>query len=41
VDFRRKVLQTISSTPFVKLQNGTYKVSAKVKSSSGFSRLEM
>jgi hypothetical protein len=41
VDFRRKVLQTISSTPFVELQNGTYTVSAKVKSSSGFSRLEM
>ncbi|MEI7501997.1 MAG: family 43 glycosylhydrolase [Paludibacter sp.] len=39
--FKRKVYQIIASTPFVKLADGNYTLSAKVKNSSGFQRLEM
>ena len=39
--FKRKVSQTISSSPFVKLEDGTYILSAKIKNSKGFSLLEM
>lgn len=41
VDFSRKVSQTISSTPFVKLPDGNYTLSAMVKNSSGFKQLAM
>ena len=41
VNFKRKVFQVITSSPFVKLQNGMYTLTAKVKNSSGFTRLEM
>ena len=41
IEFKRKVSQTISSSPFVKLDKGTYVLTAKVKNSGGFSKLEM
>jgi hypothetical protein len=41
VPFRRKVFQTITSSPYVKLQKGNYTLTAKVKNSSGFTLLEM
>jgi hypothetical protein len=41
VDFKRKVTQLIASTPFVPLIDGTYKLTAKVKNSDGFSKLQM
>ena len=41
VSFKRKVYQTITSTPYVKLPDGNYTLTAKVKNSSGFKRLEM
>jgi hypothetical protein len=41
VPFKRKVFQTIASTPFVKLNDGYYELTAKVKNSAGFSKLEM
>lgn len=41
VDFERKVSQTIASNPFVKLKEGYYQLVAKVKNSSGFSKLQM
>lgn len=41
VDFKRKVSQLIASTPFVPLKDGTYKLTAKVKNSDGFSKLQM
>jgi hypothetical protein len=40
-DFKRKVSQVIVSTDFVKLKDGLYTLTAKVKCSSGFSNLEM
>lgn len=39
--FKRNVSQTISSTPDVKLENGTYVLTAKVMNNSGFSKLIM
>jgi hypothetical protein len=39
--FKRKVSQTISSTPYVKLSDGYYTLVAKVKNSNGFNKLEM
>ncbi|HEY1020671.1 MAG TPA: family 43 glycosylhydrolase, partial [Flavisolibacter sp.] len=39
--FKRKVSQQVVSSPFVKLPDGNYALSAKVKASKGFSRLEM
>lgn len=41
INFKRKVSQLISSTPYVKLEDGYYTLTAKVKRSSGFARLEM
>lgn len=40
-DFSRKVSQTIMSTPFVKLPDGDYTLSAMVKNSTGFTKLAM
>jgi hypothetical protein len=40
-NFKRKVSQVIASTPFVKLENGSYTLTAKVKNSNGFAKLEM
>lgn len=41
ISFRRKTFQTISSSPFVKLEDGLYTLTAKIKNSAGFSRLEI
>lgn len=41
VAFRRKVWQVISSSPHVKLNDGYYTLTAKVRNSAGFARLEM
>ncbi len=41
VDFKRKVFQVISSSPYVTLKKGKYILSAKIRNSSGFSKLEM
>jgi hypothetical protein len=41
VNFKRKVFQKINSTPFVKLPDGMYTLSAKLKNSAGLSLLEM
>jgi len=41
VRFKRKVFQTISSSPYVKLEDGVYVLTAKIKNSTGFSNLEM
>jgi hypothetical protein len=41
VNFKRKVFQIISSTSFVELKDGYYTLTAKIKNSSGFGKLEM
>ena len=41
VNFKRKVHQVIASSPYVKLEDGLYRLYAKVRNSSGFSKLEM
>ena len=41
VAFKRKVFQTITSSPYVKLEKGNYTLTAKVKNSSGFTDLQM
>jgi hypothetical protein len=41
VGFKRKIFQLIESSPYVKLEDGSYTLSAKVKNSNGFTRLEM
>lgn len=41
VDFKRKVFQTITSSPYVKLEDGVYTLTSKIKNSSGFNNLEM
>jgi hypothetical protein len=41
VNFKRKVSQVISSSPFVKLDKGTYVLTAKLRNSRDFSKLEM
>jgi Glycosyl hydrolases family 43 len=41
VNFKRKISQLIASSPYVKLKDGTYTLTAKVKNSSGFAQLEM
>lgn len=41
VPFKRKVSQVISSSPYVKLADGMYTLTAKVKNSTGFNNLEM
>lgn len=40
-DFTRKVHQVISSSPYVKFENTTYTLTAKVKNSGNFNKLEM
>jgi hypothetical protein len=39
--FKRKIFQTITSSASVKLEDGFYTLTAKVKNSSGFSKLEL
>jgi Glycosyl hydrolases family 43 len=41
INFKRTISQTIQSSPYVKLEDGYYIVTATVRSSGGFSRLEM
>lgn len=41
VNFKRKITQVISSSPFVKLEDGLYTLTAKVKNSAGFNNLEV
>ncbi len=41
VDFQREVSQTIMSSPFVKLENGNYTLTAKVRNGNKLNRLEM
>ena len=41
VEFTRQVSQVIASSPHVKLQDGQYTMTAKVKNSDGFEMLEM
>lgn len=41
VKFKRKISQTIGSSPYVKLEDGVYTLTAKVKNSNGFNDLEM
>lgn len=41
VNFKRKITQIISSSPFVKLEDGSYTLTAKIKNSQGFNNLEM
>ncbi|MEQ1796472.1 MAG: family 43 glycosylhydrolase [Lacibacter sp.] len=41
VNFKRRVSQAITSTPYVKLEDGNYTLTAKVKNSSGFIKLDM
>lgn len=41
IDFKRKVFQTISSSPSVKLTDGLYTLKAKIKNNKGFKQLEI
>jgi hypothetical protein len=41
VNFKREVFQTITSSPFVKLEKGSYTLTAKIKNSGNFANLEM
>ncbi len=41
VDFVRKVSQKISSSPYVTFPNDAYTLTAKIKNSTGFNKLEM
>lgn len=41
INFKRTVSQTITSSPYVKLPDGYYTMTAKVKNSSGFNKLDM
>lgn len=41
VAFKRKIYQFIESTPYVELKDGNYTLSAKVRNSAGFGKLEM
>ncbi len=41
VDFIRKVSQEISSSPYVEFENDKYTLTAKIKNSDGFNKLEM
>lgn len=41
VDFVRKVHQVITSSPFVEFDNGSYNLSAKIRNSGGFNKLQM
>jgi len=41
IPFKRKVFQTIESTPYVPIEDGSYTLTASVKSTEGFQDLEM
>lgn len=41
VNFKRKIFQSITSTSYVKLEDGLYQLTAKVKNSRGFNNLEI
>ncbi|KQM77020.1 beta-xylosidase [Pedobacter sp. Leaf216] len=41
INFKRKVFQNITSSPYVKLEDGIYTLSAKIKNSKGFNQLEI
>jgi hypothetical protein len=41
VDFTRKVHQVISSSPYVTFENATYTLTAKIKNSGSFNKLDM
>ena len=41
ITFKRNVSQLIISSPFVKLKDGVYRMTAKMRNSSGFTKLEM
>ena len=41
INFKKEVAQTITSSPYVKLEDGNYTLTARVKNSSGFGKLEM
>ena len=41
VSFKRKIAQAITSSPAVKLADGQYTLTAKVKNSNGFAQLDM
>ena len=41
VNFKRKIFQIMSSSPYVKLEDGSYILTAKIKNSNGFTNLEM
>jgi hypothetical protein len=41
LSFKRKVFQTVTSSPYVKPGKGGYTLTAKVKNSNGFSKLQM
>ena len=41
INFKRKVSQTITSSPYVKLGDGYYTMTAKIKNSSGFDQIEI
>lgn len=41
VNFKRKISQNITSTQYIKLEDGIYTLTAKVKNSNGFANLEM
>jgi hypothetical protein len=41
VSFKRKISQTITSSAYVELEDGSYTLTAKVKNTKGFTNLEM
>lgn len=41
IEFKRKVFQIIDSTPYVKLEDGSYRLSAKIKNTGKFHQLLM
>ncbi|GGF05089.1 family 43 glycosylhydrolase [Flavobacterium limi] len=41
INFKRKTYQTITSSPYVKLEDGLYTLTAKIKNTKGFKNLEM
>jgi hypothetical protein len=41
IDFKRNVSQTITTSPYVKLEDGYYSLTARIKNSNGFTKLQM
>jgi hypothetical protein len=41
INFKRRVYQIVESTPHVKIEDGVYALSAKIKNSKGFEKLEI